>query len=91
MKEETLKKTALTLSALVHIGKSGLTESVLAEIEKQLKIHKLLKIKLLKNFMDDIPMTKRELGEMLATKTNSVLVSLVGNTVVLYRKPNFAT
>lgn len=86
MDDKELKKKAQNLVALVHIGKSGLSDAVLAEIEKQLKIHKLVKVKLLKNFMDDTPMTKREIGEMLATKMNSVLVSVVGNTVVLYKK-----
>lgn len=86
MDEKELKKKAQSLAPLVHIGKSGLSDAVLAEIEKQLKIHILMKVKLLKNFMDETPMTKREIGEMLAAKTNAVLVCVVGNTIVLHKK-----
>ncbi len=81
-----LRKKAHAIQPLVRIGKAGLGQTLFQEITKQLKAHKLVKIKLLKNFMDDIPMTKRELGMELAAKTNAVLISLVGNTVVLWRK-----
>ncbi len=82
----TLRKKAHAIEPLVRIGKAGLGQTLFQEIIKQLKAHKLVKIKLLRNFMDDIPMTKRELGEELALKTGSTLISIVGNTVVLWRK-----
>ncbi|MFA6888443.1 MAG: YhbY family RNA-binding protein [Candidatus Woesearchaeota archaeon] len=80
-----LKKKAHTLPHLVRIGKAGLSQTVIEEIIKQIKVHHLVKIKFLKNFMDDTPKTKREIGDELATKTNSTLIALVGNTVVLYK------
>ena len=83
---DELRKKAHALQPLVRIGKAGIGQTLFEEIIKQLKAHKLVKIKLLKNFMDDIPITKRELGEELAAKTNAVLISVVGNTVVLWRK-----
>jgi RNA-binding protein len=89
MEHETfleLKKKAHTLPALVHIGKAGLSQAVIDEIIKQLKVHHLVKVKFLKNFMDDTPKTKREIGEDLATKTNSELICMVGNTVVVYKQ-----
>lgn len=81
-----LRRKAHALTPLVRVGKAGIGQSLFQEITKQLKAHKLVKIKLLRNFMDDIPMTKRALGEELALKTNAVLISVVGNTVVLWRK-----
>ena len=81
-----LRKKAHAIEPLVRIGKAGLGQTLFQEITKQLKSHKLVKIKLLKNFIDDIPMTKRELGEELALKTGSTLISIVGNTVVLFKK-----
>ncbi len=82
----SLRKQAQHLLPLVRIGKAGLGQNILLEIVKQLKVHHLVKIKLLKNFMDDIPMTKRELADTLTEKTDAFLVSVVGNTVVLYRR-----
>lgn len=81
-----LRKQAHAMPPLVRIGKAGLQQNTLQEIDKQLRIHHLVKIKLLKNFMDDIPLTKRELGEQIAAKTNAALISIVGNTVVVWRK-----
>ncbi len=81
-----LRKQAHALPPLVRIGKAGLNQNIVEEIGKQLRIHHLVKIKLLKNFMDDIPLTKRELGEQIAAKTTAALVAIVGNTVVLWRK-----
>ena len=43
------------LKPIVQIGKSGLTESTLKEIEKHLKKRKLIKIKCLKYFLDEYP------------------------------------
>jgi RNA-binding protein len=80
-----LKKKAHALPALVHIGKAGLSQNVIEEMIKQLKVHHIVKIKFLKNFMDDTPKTKREIGEELAAKTDSTLICMVGNTVVLYK------
>ena len=80
-----LRKQAHTLTPLVRIGKAGLNQNILEEIGKQLRIHHLVKIKLLKNFMDDIPLTKRELGEQIAAKTGAALVAVVGNTVVVWK------
>ena len=82
----SLRKKAHAIEPLVRIGKAGLGQTLFQEITKQLKSHKLVKIKLLKNFIDDIPMTKRELGEELALKTGSMLISIVGNTIVLFKK-----
>ncbi len=81
-----LKKKAHTLPALVHIGKAGLSQNVIEEIIKQLKVHHLIKVKFLKNFMDDTAKTKREIGEELAVKTNSTLICMVGNTIVMYKQ-----
>ena len=81
-----LRKKAHAIQPLVRIGKTKLCQTLFQEIIKQLRVHRLVKIKLLKNFIDDIPMTKRELGVELALKTSSILISVVGNTVVLWRK-----
>lgn len=42
-----------SIKPIVQIGKNGLTETVVAEIEKHLKKRKLIKIKCLKYFLDE--------------------------------------
>lgn len=74
-----LKGKAQTLPATVHIGKDGITQTVIDEITKQLKKTKLVKIKLLPALEKD----RKEAGSELAKVTSSVLVEVRGRTVVL--------
>lgn len=82
MKE--LKAAAHPLEPVAWVGKSGMTESVVAEIKKQLKKKGLIKVKLLKAALEDTG--KKELAGSLAEKTGSVLIAQVGFVVVLYRE-----
>ena len=50
MKE--MKAKAMAIEPLVRIGKSGLTDSVVTEIKKQVEQKKLVKIKMLKAFVE---------------------------------------
>lgn len=82
-KKISLKDKARGLEAIVRIGKNGLTESIINEIKKQLKIRKLIKIKFLKSAIED--KDKRQFAEDIAKQTNSELIDSVGFTVTLYK------
>ena len=75
-----LEKNAQPLSALVQIGGAGVTENQIAQISRLLGEHELIKVKF-NEFKDE----KRELGAEIAKKTNSTLVRLIGNVLILYR------
>lgn len=79
-----LLETAKLLEPVLRIGKSGLTESVIEEIKKQLQKKKLIKIKILKSALED--KDKKELAKEIAQKTDSDLIHQVGFVIVLYRK-----
>ena len=79
-----LKAKAMAIEPIVRIGKSGLSESVVNEIKKQLKQKKLIKIKMLKSFIGSTD--KKEAARQIAEKTGSVLVHRVGFVVVLAEK-----
>ncbi len=68
----------------VWIGKEGLTEQSLIEIEKQLKKNKMLKIKILQTAL--IQETKKEIAAKAAEQTGALLVDLRGHIFILYRK-----
>ena len=74
-----LRGKAQSLPATVHIGKEGITQTVIDEIVKQLKKTKLVKVKLLPALEKD----RKEAGSELAKVTSSVLVEVRGRTVVL--------
>ncbi len=74
-----LRGRAQALPATVHVGKEGITQTVVDEITKQLKKTKLVKVKLLPALESD----RKEAGLALANATSSVLVEVRGRTVVL--------
>jgi RNA-binding protein len=76
-----LKGAAQRMKPILHVGKSGLTEQFIKSVEDAFQHHELIKIK-----FADHKEEKRELAPQLAEKSNSYLVTLLGNVVVLYRK-----
>ena len=76
-----LRRLAHNLRPLVQIGKNGLTEGVLDNIDHSLENHELIKVKFL-DFQDQ----KKELTEEIVTATRCFLVSLIGNIATLYRQ-----
>ncbi|MBU1204999.1 MAG: YhbY family RNA-binding protein [Nanoarchaeota archaeon] len=81
--DNKLKEKAKTLEPVIRIGKNGLTESTIREIKKQLNKKKLIKVKLLKAFINN--RNKREVAKEIAQKTNSQLIDLVGFVIVLWK------
>ena len=79
-----LKAKAMALEPIVRIGKSGLTETVMTEIKKQLNQKQLIKIKMLKSFVGREE--KKDAAKQIAEKTNSRVVYTIGFVVVLAKK-----
>ena len=71
---------AQRLKASIKIGKEGLSPRFLAALDEVLKHHQLVKVK-----FDEFKDQKKELTPELAEKSESHLVTRVGNVVVLYR------
>jgi RNA-binding protein len=75
-----LKARAQKLKAGIKIGKEGLSPGFISALDEALKHNELLKVK-----FDDFKEQKKELAPQLAEKTQSHLITRVGNVVVLYR------
>ncbi len=75
-----LKARAQTLKATLKVGKQGLSAEFLQGLDETLKHHDLLKVK-----FDDFKEQRHELAPVMAEKTGSFLVTVVGHVVVLYR------
>ena len=76
-----LLSKAKNLSPVIRIGKMGLTEGVLQEIEKLLKKRKLIKIKILNN----CPEEKKAMIEEIVSRTGALLVFHIGNVFALFK------
>lgn len=79
-----LRSKAKTLEPIVRIGKSGLTEGTINEIKRQLKKKKLIKIKLLRSFVQ--AQNKKTIIKEIASLTNSEIIESVGFILVLSKK-----
>jgi RNA-binding protein len=75
-----LKAKAQRLKASLKVGKEGVSPQFLAALDDTLKHHELVKVK-----FDEFKEQKKELAQQLAEKSNSHLVTRIGNVVVLYR------
>jgi RNA-binding protein len=74
-----LRARAHGLRAVVQVGEAGVTESVVAAIDRALDDHELVKVRLRQ------PEDKKATAAMLADATSAALCGLVGHTVILYR------
>ncbi|MGE0793327.1 MAG: YhbY family RNA-binding protein [Candidatus Woesearchaeota archaeon] len=85
-KLKSLKIEAKSLKSVINIGKNGLSDTTIEQIKLYIKANKLCKIKLSRNFLDSQELSKKQLAQELAEKTNSELIDQVGNVVVLWKR-----
>jgi putative YhbY family RNA-binding protein len=76
-----LKGRAHSLSPIVIIGNAGLTPAVLDEIERSLKSHDLLKIRV----MNDDREARAAMQEEICKTLNAGAVQHIGKILVIYR------
>ena len=77
-----LKGLAMTLEPIYQIGKSSLTPEITTGVSEALEARELIKINVLKNCMDD----PTEMARILAERTHSEIVQVIGKKIVLYRE-----
>lgn len=77
-----VKRVGHGLRPTVHVGKEGMTDTLIDEIAKQVKARKVVKVRLLPSVEED----RKLVAEELANRSNAVLVEVVGHTVLLCEK-----
>ncbi|NLC17746.1 MAG: ribosome assembly RNA-binding protein YhbY [Clostridiales bacterium] len=77
-----LKGLAMNLDPIFQLGKSSLTPEITEAISEALEARELVKIHVLKNCLDD----PKELAQVLAERTHSQVVQVIGKKIVLYRE-----
>lgn len=76
-----LRSLANTIEPIFQIGKSGISENLIKQLNDAINARELIKISIL----ESAPANVRELGEEIAISTNSILVQTIGNKITLYR------
>lgn len=77
-----LKGLAMKIDPIFQIGKSSITPEMTTAIDQALEARELIKIHVLKNCFDE----PKALAELLAERTRSQVVQVIGKKIVLYRE-----
>lgn len=77
-----LKSLAMTMEPIFQIGKNSMTPELTGAISEALEARELIKISVLKNCADD----PKELASLLAERTRSQVVQVIGKKIVLYKE-----
>ena len=76
-----LRGLANTLQPILQVGKAGISDNLVKQIDDALEARELIKISVLETAPDDV----KNLGEEIARATNSICVQTIGNKITLYR------
>lgn len=76
-----LKSLASSTQAVFQIGKGGVNDAQIAQIDDYLRVHELVKISVLNNSL----YTPREAAEEIAQAIGAEVVQTIGSKAVLYK------
>lgn len=77
-----LRGLANTIDAIFQVGKGGISDVLLEQLNNAIEARELIKI----NVLETAPGSAKELAEEIAQGTNSVVVQTVGNKITLFRQ-----
>lgn len=78
-----LRAQANTLDALFQVGKGGVSPALIDQTKDALRVHELIKLKVL---LESAPDTPRNIAEEIAAKTDSQVVQVVGGSMIFYKE-----
>jgi RNA-binding protein len=77
-----LKSLAMKIEPILQIGKATVTPELTKSVDEALEARELIKIHVLKNCFADL----KEIASVLAERTQSEVVQVIGRRIVLYRE-----
>lgn len=77
-----LKGLANTMDPLFQIGKGGISENFITQMDEALETKELIKVNILQNSTEDA----KEAALLIAEKIGAEYVQSIGNRFVLYRE-----
>ena len=78
-----LRSLAQRLKAILHVGKEGITDTLVRTTTEAFNTRELLKVRVLESSPEDVQATAQEL---VARVEGTHLVQVIGRTIVLYRR-----
>ncbi len=83
---QKLRAEGQRIDATVHLGKGGISEGVLAELDAQLKRNHLVKVRLQRGAAGGERDAEGDMAEILAEALGADVVERRGHTALLYRR-----
>lgn len=80
----TLRGLANPIETILQVGKGGINDALIKQVNDALTARELIKMRVL----DNSPEPLREIAQKLAESTNSEVVQTIGTRFVLYRRNN---
>lgn len=77
-----LRGQANSIETILILGKGGIGDTVINQVDSALEARELIKGKVLENCQ----FSSREAADIISEKTNSDVVQVIGSKFVLYRK-----
>ncbi len=77
-----LRGAANSMETILIVGKDGINENLIVQVDDALTARELIKMRVLEN----APVDAREAAFSLSEKTNSDSVQIIGTRFVLYRR-----
>ena len=77
----TLRSLAMQMQPTTHIGKNGISDMLIKQIDEQLESRELIKVAVLKN----AEFSAKEIAEELSQNSNAEVVQVLGSKITLYR------
>ncbi|MFA9558812.1 ribosome assembly RNA-binding protein YhbY [Evansella sp. AB-rgal1] len=77
-----LKSKAHHLKPIFQVGKGGVNENLIKQVDDALEARELIKVSVLQNCDED----REEVAEEISHGANAEVVQLIGSTIVLYKE-----
>ena len=77
-----LRGIAQSYETIFQIGKGGISENLITQVNDALKKRELIKLRVLDNSM----LTAREAADQIAEQTHSDVVQVIGSRFVLFKR-----
>ena len=76
-----LRSLAMNIEPTTHIGKNGIGDALLKQLDEQLETRELIKVAVLRN----ADFSAKEVAEELAEQCKAQVVQVLGSKITLYR------
>lgn len=77
-----LRGLANSIETIFQIGKSGINDQLIRQVDETLEVRELIKLRVL----ETSPQSVREVADTVAAETGADVVQVIGSRFVLYRE-----